>query len=1201
MQDETTGSSFAALLASLTPAHVLAEPIFPQGLREPNGHQPFLFWLTGQLLPERTVDLTTSETGAGTAVAQTLKALDVPGHVVLAFSPSQDRIPLPIADRIQIFSAPPQEAVEDQAPGSVDLLLLDGRWGLAAFAVFQAWRPKLSPRAAVILLGTRISTGDSEVGRLFLTLSATQPAFELIDGEGLGLILMGADASRELACLLSLPGAPAKEEAIRHVRDFCGRVGALWFQASRQAAPAPLEANAHAAEGLSLRLDALADELERERRAGAAMVRKLRDTAAAASERHAQQISELIDRLTATDRDLSGALSELRSVAPQAARAAELEQELAAERLRISTLLREHAAAIAELERQHAAYAGALSDHAASARADLSVERLRAQRLTEQVSGTERRLNRLREDMADLTLRLEATAVDVEVERARRRSLASLASGRYIAARRGLRGAIGLLLRRFWPGELARRCRILSDSGLFDRDFYVREYPEAGGRRVEPVVDFLIRGGFEGCRPNPVFDSAFYLTTYPDVRSAGINPLWHYVLYGEAEGRLPSRLFDPVEYRATHPDLLPDQSALADYLAVHFRSDAGITARKTLGARMRRAMRWLARPLRQGGKSRLPVSQIAGNSKGDARFIAFRPSPNRPGADQLTSVEAGTYQWEAQSPGYTYLAPRRPRDLDEQIAGMASAPVFSILVPLYNTPPALLKAMIRSVQTQWYPHWELVLVDDKSPDPQVRAILEQVEDPRVKVHFSAQNQGISGATNQALALAKGDYVVFLDHDDELTEDCLYELALCIEREGADFIYSDEDKISRDGQLVDPFFKPDWSPDMLMSLMYTCHVSCVRRTLALEVGGLRSEYDGSQDWDFVLRVTERTDRIAHVAKVLYHWRMIPGSTAASFDAKPKALDAAVRLRQDAFKRRGVQGECEALDGLPAYQRVRYHVEGKPKVSIIIPSKNNGETLRNCLTSIHERSTYRHLEIVVVDNGSSVPDTLSYLEEVALTGGSKVVRHDAPFNFSELCNLGARTATGDFLLFLNDDTEVITPDWLERMLGYAHLRHVGAVGAKLLYPQNLRVQHAGVICIADGPSHAFLGANGTDPCYAARNVLESNWLAVTGACLLVERLKFDRVGGFDETFPVAYNDVELCYRLVEAGYFNVVCPAAQLLHYESMSRGLDHQSGEKMARLRADKRRLDARHPRFFMNDPFFSPNLHPNDVMFSIPG
>lgn len=1197
MQGEAKSSSSAALLAGFASAHVLAVPLRPSPSRDTSAHTPFLFWLAGQVLPRCTVDVAAPEANYGMAVGQALAALAATGRVLLG-APPANPVPPALADRFQLLPQPPETALQRHAEGSVDLLLLDGGCGADAFDVFQAWRPKLSARAVVVLAGTRAVTGEGEVGRLFLSLSATLPAFELTEGGGLGLVLVGTDTTRDLAALLSLPGAPADEGTIQQVRAFCGQVGALAWDAARKVAEEEA-APALSADGLSVRLDALADELERERRAGASMVRKLQDTAVATSERHAQQIADLIDKLTATDRDLSGALAQLRSVAPQAARAAELEQELADERLRMASLVRDHAAALADVERRHAAYAGALSDHAASARADLSVERLRAQRLSEQVAGAERRLNRLREDMAELSRRLEATALDVEVERARRRSLAALAAGPYIAARRGLRGVIGLILRRCWPGELAQRCRILSDSGLFDRDFYVREYPEAGGRRVEPVVDFLIRGGFEGCRPNPVFDSAFYLNTYPDVRAAGLNPLWHYALYGEAEGRLPSRLFDPAEYRAAHPGLPPDQSALADYLATHFPSEAGAARRRTLGVRVRRALRWLGRPLRYGSKSRLPASQAAGG-KGEARFVAFRPAPDRPGGDLLTSVEAGSYAWSAQNPGYTYIAPRRPRDVEAQVAALECPPRFSILVPLYNTPPTLLNAMIRSVQTQWYPHWELVLVDDKSPDPQVRAALEEIEDPRIKIRLSDRNQGISGATNEALAMASGDYVVFLDHDDELTEDCLYELALCIDREGADFIYSDEDKISTDGRLVDPFFKPDWSPDMLMSLMYTCHVSCVRRTLALEVGGLRPDYDGSQDWDFVLRVTERTTRIAHVAKVLYHWRMIPGSTAATFDAKPQALDAAVRLRQDALKRRGLQGDCEAVKDLPAYQRVRYHVTGNPKVSIIIPSKNNGATLRNCITSIHERSSYRNVEVVVVDNGSSVPDTLTYLEEVALTAGSRVVRHDAPFNFSELCNVGARAATGDFLLFLNDDTEVITPDWLERMLGYGQLQHVGAVGAKLLYPQTLRVQHAGVICIADGPSHAFLGANGDDPCYYARNLLESNWLAVTGACLLVERLKFDRIGGFDETFPVAYNDVELCYRLVEAGYFNVVCPAAQLLHYESMSRGLDHQSGEKIARLRADKRRLDARHPRFFMSDPFFSPNLHPNDVMFSIP-
>lgn len=290
----------------------------------------------------------------------------------------------------------------------------------------------------------------------------------------------------------------------------------------------------------------------------------------------------------------------------------------------------------------------------------------------------------------------------------------------------------------------------------------------------------------------------------------------------------------------------------------------------------------------------------------------------------------------------------------------------------------------------------------------------------------------------------------------------------------------------------------------------------------------------------------------------------------------------------------------MDQFPAYQRLRYHVRGQPRVSIVIPSKNNGKTLRTCITSIVERSTYSNVEIVVVDNGSSEPETLAYLHELADTGTACTIQHDEPFNFSQLCNAGVRRSSGELLLFLNDDTAVLTRDWLERMIGYAQLDHVGAVGAKLLYPQSRKVQHAGVIALGRrGPSHAFLGVAANKPCYFARNVLEVNWIAVTGACLMLDRAKFVQIGGFDEDFPVAYNDIDLCYRLLKAGYFNVNCQAAQVLHYESMSRGSDHVDSEKMRRLRADKNRLDMRHPQFFLRDPYFSLNFDQTSIMFDI--
>jgi len=548
---------------------------------------------------------------------------------------------------------------------------------------------------------------------------------------------------------------------------------------------------------------------------------------------------------------------------------------------------------------------------------------------------------------------------------------------------------------------------------------------------------------------------------------------------------------------------------------------------------------------------------------------------------------------------YTYVPPEPPADLARTLATLAQRPRFSIVVPVYNSPPDLLHKAVASVLSQWYPHWQLVLVDDASPSEDTRAALAALHDDRILVDRLPTNRGIAGATNAALERATGDYVVFLDHDDELTPDCLFELARCISASDPDFVYSDEDKLSEAGDFVEPHFKPSWSPDTMMSTMYTCHVMCVRRSLVTDLGGLRSEYDGCQDWDLVLRVTERTDRIAHVPKVLYHWRIIPNSIAASMTAKPYAIENARRLRADTLARRGRAGSVEPVPDLPGYFRVNYALTGEPRVSIIIPTRDNGAVLERCLASIAERSTYRHREVVVIDNGSRDAATLKYLESIRRDPAVRVIRHDAPFNYSELNNLGLKASKGELVLFLNDDTEVVTPDWLERMGGYAQLPHIGAVGAKLCYPGLERVQHAGILNLEDGPGHAFLQQPVSAHGYFARNLLDYNWLAVTGACLMVERKKLDLVGGFDEGLPVAYNDVELCLRLHEAELVAVVCQAVKLIHHESLTRGKDATTPEKLERLRKERIHVFERHPRYYQHDPFYNPNLHPNGINFEL--
>ncbi|MGH8112509.1 MAG: glycosyltransferase family 2 protein, partial [Rhodanobacteraceae bacterium] len=593
--------------------------------------------------------------------------------------------------------------------------------------------------------------------------------------------------------------------------------------------------------------------------------------------------------------------------------------------------------------------------------------------------------------------------------------------------------------------------------------------------------------------------------------------------------------------------------------------------------RMAKGMWWIVTPWRMPGR---------------LRFIAQRRADRR----GTSSLPVG--QVTPTVPEYAYVPPVADADkIDKALAGLRQQTMFSVVVPVYNTDPALLRRMIASVESQWYPHWELILIDDHSPAPHVQQVLSSLEDPRISVVRLDENKRISGATNEGIARARGDFIVFLDHDDELTPDCLYELALCIERENPDYVYSDEDKLDVDGRFKEPFFKPDWSPDTMMSIMLTCHVSCVRRTLALEVGGLRSEYDGSQDWDFVLRATEKTNRISHIPKVLYHWRIIAESCASNLQAKPYAADASKRAREDALRRRGLSGDLVPVPDLPGYFRTRYDLRGEPLFSIIIPSKNNGAVLKKCIDSIFEKTAYRRFELVVIDNGSTGASTVRYVKELRKREQVTVLDHAVPFNYSEINNLGVRHASGGIFVFLNDDTEVLSADWLDYMGGYAQLPHVGAVGAKLLYPGRQLVQHAGVLNLATGPCHAFPKLPARAPGYFVRNMLEHDWVAITGACLMIERSKFETVGGFDEELAVAYNDTALCFALAEHGYYQVVCPGVELVHHESLTRGNDMLDAAKAARLDRERDLLFRKHSRFVGWDPFYNPNLDSSDPNF----
>jgi GT2 family glycosyltransferase len=484
-------------------------------------------------------------------------------------------------------------------------------------------------------------------------------------------------------------------------------------------------------------------------------------------------------------------------------------------------------------------------------------------------------------------------------------------------------------------------------------------------------------------------------------------------------------------------------------------------------------------------------------------------------------------------------------------------PVISIVMPVYNIEGHWLDKAVKSVQKQAYQRWELCMCDDASTVAHIKPMLIKyaAEDKRIKVTFRNVNGGIVKASNDALKMATGGYVGLLDNDDELSSDALYETVKALQEKKYDLIYSDEDKLEIGGQRSEPFFKPSWSPDLLLSCNYVSHFGVYRRKILNDIGGFREGFDGSQDYDLVLRFTEKTQEVKHIPKILYHWRKIPGSTAATADAKPYAFESGKRALQDALKRRKIEAEVADGTWLGSYRVIR-KLQQKPLVSIIIPFKDKKDILETCLRSIFAKTTYEKYEIILVNNRSELLETAEYLEEMAKDPRVNVQNYDAPFNFSAINNFAVKKAKGEMLILLNNDTEVIAENWIEAMLEHAQRGEVGAVGAKLLYP-NKTVQHAGVVIGLGGlAGHAFSRALDIDPGYFGQSSVTRNYSAVTAACMMMRRDVFEKIGGFDEqNLAVAFNDVDLCLRLREAGYLIVYTPYALLFHHESLSRGFD----------------------------------------------
>ncbi|MEO8899587.1 MAG: glycosyltransferase family 2 protein [Candidatus Dormibacter sp.] len=482
-------------------------------------------------------------------------------------------------------------------------------------------------------------------------------------------------------------------------------------------------------------------------------------------------------------------------------------------------------------------------------------------------------------------------------------------------------------------------------------------------------------------------------------------------------------------------------------------------------------------------------------------------------------------------------------------------PLISIVMPTYNPRPGWIRPAVESVMAQTYENWELCIADDASTAPHVAEILAEyaAAEPRIRVVRRAENGGIAAASASATALAKGEFVAMLDHDDVLRPHALHRVLEAIhEAPDTDIVYSDEDLLLADGTFGRPFFKPDYSPDLLLSVNYMCHFLVIRRTVMESAGGFRAGFDGAQDHDLLLRATEMARRVSHVADMLYSWRQVPGSVAMASRAKMYAYESGRHAVEEALQRRGLRGRVSLGRQLGTYH-VRLEVVDEPHVAIVIPTRDRVDLLRSCIASIERSSTYKNWSITIIDNGSVESQTLEYLA----SSSHKVVRHPGAFNYSALINAGRASIDAPYMLTVNNDTTVVTPDWIEALLEQAQRPEVGVVGSRLLYPDG-RPQHEGIA--VGNVRGGYIAAN-VDAGWMGRVI--RNVTAVTGACQMVKTSVFDEVGGYDERIAVAYNDVDFCLRVRDAGYLVIYTPHAELRHHESATRGdLDPHSDHQL---------------------------------------
>jgi glycosyltransferase involved in cell wall biosynthesis len=556
-------------------------------------------------------------------------------------------------------------------------------------------------------------------------------------------------------------------------------------------------------------------------------------------------------------------------------------------------------------------------------------------------------------------------------------------------------------------------------------------------------------------------------------------------------------------------------------------------------------------------------------------------------ADQSFSYTDWIAQNEAPAHLYSHFK--------EKSLGWQNQPLVSVVMPTYNSPLHFLAQAIESVQAQVYPNWQLCIADDASTNPEVQAFLKEAaqKDVRISIVLRSQNGHISESSNSALSIAKGEWVALLDHDDLLHPMALYELVSTLQSHPeAQIVFSDEDKIDETGQRFGPYFKTDYNPELMWAQNMISHLGCYKKSTLDAIGGFRKGFEGSQDYDLALRVIQRSKphQIVHIPRVLYHWRAIIGSTALAPNEKPYAETASRKALVEHLAALQIPASVEPAPDLSYMNRVRPLLQKPdPLISLLIPTKDGIDLLKQCIQSVQQKSSYQFYEILVVNNNSQLPESQIYFDQLKREG-IRVLDYPHPFNFSAINNFAARQARGEYLCLMNNDIEVQSNDWMQELLSFAQLDHAGAVGARLWYPGHQGMQHGGVVVGLGGVAgHAHVGLKKNEKGYFGRPVLHHRCSAVTAACLMIKKSTYFAVGGMDEQIAVAFNDVDFCLRLGDAGYHCVYTPSAELIHHESATRG-DDLSDENRNRFMGEEAFMKARWGKRLNHDPFFSPNL-----------